>query len=53
MEHFTLKGGGGTDFRPAFAYVEERMAAEKLGAAPGASVFYGRVRDFPGENAAL
>ena len=23
MEHFTLMGGGGTDFRPAFAYVRE------------------------------
>lgn len=26
MEHFTLKGGGGTDFRPAFAYVEKLIA---------------------------
>ena len=23
MAHFTLKGGGGTDFRPVFAYVEQ------------------------------
>lgn len=23
LEHFTIKGGGGTDFRPAFAYVNE------------------------------
>lgn len=23
MEHFTIRGQGGTDFRPAFAYVEE------------------------------
>ena len=23
MEHFEILGGGGTDFRPAFAYVEE------------------------------
>lgn len=23
MEHFTLTGGGGTDFRPAFSYVKE------------------------------
>ena len=28
MEHFSLAGGGGTDFRPAFAYVE-RLCAEK------------------------
>ena len=25
MEHFTVKGQGGTDFRPPFAYVEELM----------------------------
>ena len=23
MAHFTLQGGGGTDFRPAFAYVDQ------------------------------
>ena len=23
MEHFELKGGGGTDFRPVFSHVEE------------------------------
>ena len=26
MEHLTVKGQGGTDFRPAFAYVEELLA---------------------------
>lgn len=26
MEHLTIKGQGGTDFRPAFAYVEELLA---------------------------
>lgn len=26
MKHLELKGGGGTDFRPAFAYVEELLA---------------------------
>ena len=26
MEHFTVRGQGGTDFRPAFAYVEELLA---------------------------
>lgn len=25
MEHFTLQGGGGTDFRPAFAYVDRQV----------------------------
>ena len=28
MAHFTLRGGGGTDFRPAFTYVN-RLCAEK------------------------
>ena len=28
MKHLTLKGGGGTDFRPVFVYVEELMAAK-------------------------
>ncbi len=28
MEHFTLRGGGGTDFRPAFRYVD-RLCQEK------------------------
>lgn len=28
MEHFTLRGGGGTDFRPAFRYVN-RLCEEK------------------------
>ena len=30
MEHFTILGGGGTDFRPAFAYVEEQLARKKF-----------------------
>ena len=30
MSHFTVKGGGGTDFRPAFAYVEQLMRAKKF-----------------------
>ena len=28
MNHFELRGGGGTDFRPAFAYVEQLCAAK-------------------------
>ena len=35
MEHFELKGGGGTDFRPAFAYVEEKMAKKNYGRLKG------------------
>lgn len=30
MERFTLAGGGGTDFRPAFAYVNELVADGEL-----------------------
>ncbi len=30
MEHFTILGGGGTDFRPAFVYVEEQLAKKKF-----------------------
>lgn len=30
MENFKLEGGGGTDFRPAFKYVEELKAAGEL-----------------------
>ena len=30
MNHFELRGGGGTDFRPAFAYVDESAEASKV-----------------------
>ncbi len=30
MEHFQLEGGGGTDFRPAFAYVRELIETKQL-----------------------
>lgn len=30
MEQFTLAGGGGTDFRPAFAYVDELIQSGEL-----------------------
>lgn len=39
MEHFTVKGGGGTDFRPAFAYVEEKMAEKTWGRLRGLLYF--------------
>ncbi len=29
-EHFVLRGGGGTDFRPAFAYVDDLIASGQL-----------------------
>ena len=30
MNHFELRGGGGTDFRPAFAYVDQLCAEKKF-----------------------
>lgn len=30
MEHFMVLGGGGTDFRPVFAYVEDQLAKKKF-----------------------
>lgn len=30
MSDFTVKGGGGTDFRPAFAYVEQLIGAKQF-----------------------
>lgn len=39
MEDLTLKGEGGTDFRPAFAYVDELMAQGELGGLKGLIYF--------------
>ena len=30
MNHFELRGGGGTDFRPAFEYVSQLCAEKKM-----------------------
>ena len=30
MNHFELRGGGGTDFRPAFEYVSQLCAEKKF-----------------------
>ena len=30
MNRFTIVGGGGTDFRPAFSYVDELIESKKL-----------------------
>ena len=30
MNHFELRGGGGTDFRPAFEYVDQLCAEKKF-----------------------
>lgn len=47
MEHFTLKGGGGTDFRPAFAYVEDQMARKRYGRLRGLLYFTDGYGVFP------
>lgn len=47
MEHFTLKGGGGTDFRPAFAYVEEKLAKQEYGRLRGLLYFTDGYGIFP------
>ncbi len=39
MEDLTLKGEGGTDFRPAFAYVEELIEKGELGSLKGLIYF--------------
>ena len=47
MEHFTLKGEGGTDFRPAFAYVEEKLAKQEYGRLRGLLYFTDGYGIFP------
>lgn len=37
--HFSIKGGFGTDFRPAFSYVEELRARKKIGTPRGLLYF--------------
>ncbi len=39
MEHLTLRGEGGTDFRPAFAYVEELRRKKEFGNLKGLIYF--------------
>ena len=39
MEDLTLKGGGGTDFRPAFAYVNELIEKRELSRLKGLIYF--------------
>lgn len=39
MAHFTLKGGGGTDFRPVFAYVEQLQRQGELSRLKGLIYF--------------
>ena len=52
MEHLELRGEGGTDFRPAFAYVEELRMQHAFELA-GIDLFYGWTWNLSGEDAAL
>ena len=45
MEHMEILGGGGTDFRPAFQYVDSLIQSGKVQQAAGTSLFYGRIWD--------
>ncbi|MCI8597006.1 MAG: metallopeptidase [Lachnospiraceae bacterium] len=47
MEHFTVKGEGGTDFRPAFAYVEELLAKKEFHRLRGLLYFTDGYGTFP------
>ena len=47
MKHFAVKGGGGTDFRPAFAYVEEMLAAKQFRQLRGLLYFTDGYGTFP------
>lgn len=47
MEHFTLVGQGGTDFRPPFAYVEELKAKGEFGKLRGLLYFTDGYGIFP------
>ncbi len=49
MEHFTIKGEGGTDFRPAFAYVEELLARKTFHKLRGLIYFTDGYGTFPVE----
>lgn len=47
MEHFTIKGEGGTDFRPAFSYVEELLARKAFHKLRGLIYFTDGYGTFP------
>jgi len=47
MEHFTIKGEGGTDFRPVFTYVEELLARKAFHKLRGLIYFTDGYGTFP------
>ncbi len=49
MEHLALYGGGGTDFRPAFAYVDRLIAQGELPQLGGLLYFTDGYGVFPAE----
>lgn len=47
MNHFELRGGGGTDFRPAFRYVEALCAEKKFANLRGLLYFTDGLGEYP------
>ena len=47
MNHFELRGGGGTDFRPAFAYVNQLCAEKKFSNLRGLLYFTDGMGTYP------
>ena len=48
MNHFELRGGGGTDFRPAFEYVSQLCAEKKFSNLRGLLYFTDGMGSLPG-----
>lgn len=48
MEHFEIRGGGGTDFRPAFAYVQELQRKKEFENLKGLLYFTDGFGIYPG-----
>lgn len=47
MNHFQLRGGGGTDFRPAFEYVSQLCAEKKFSNLRGLLYFTDGMGTYP------
>ena len=52
MNHFELRGGGGTDFRPAFAYVDQLCAEKKFSNLRGLLYFTDGMGTYPAKRPA-
>ena len=52
MNHFELRGGGGTDFRPAFAYVDRLCAEKKFSNLRGLLYFTDGMGTYPAKHPA-